>query len=157
MWHTSYNIKTLIFLALQVLLHFILWENVDKKLICMLPPPPEDKYLCQLKNTFLCVIGSVPVKVTLSKKACVTFYLNTRCQPYTHHHLPCSYCISWHCTWTDRFTRQTTVHACLSLTWHVDSCLTVSHFHILLLVFLCSISLSWQASTCVLRPPESSC
>lgn len=38
----------------------------------------------------------------------------------------------------DRQTdRHTTVHyACLSLTWHVDSCLTLLHFHTLLLVFL---------------------
>lgn len=32
--------------------------------------------------------------------------------------------------------RHTTVHACLSLTWHVDSCLTLWHFHPLLRVFL---------------------
>lgn len=32
--------------------------------------------------------------------------------------------------------KHTTVHACLSLTWHVDSCLTLWHFYTLLHVFL---------------------
>lgn len=91
-----------------------------------------------LRRTFpFSLVGLICLSASCTlpwKKVSVSFDFNTRCQPYTHHYFSCKYCIFWHSAWT--------YCACLSLTWHVDSCLTVVTFSYPPFLFFWAVSLS---------------